>query len=159
VKPARYLMPQAVFVVTGAAGEKTAGMTACWVSRVSHRPPLFAVAIHHGSHTRDVVAAGGCFCIHILCRDQVDLARRFGSVSGQQVDKLAGIPWRRGESGAPVLEGVLAYLDCRVVHQFEVGDHTLFVGELVDEGVFREAEALLFRPEDYADIGQAGDEG
>jgi len=159
VKPARYLMPQAVFVVTGAAGEETAGMTACWVSRVSHRPPLFAVAIHHGSHTRGVVADGGCFCIHILCHNQVDLARRFGSVTGQQVDKLARIAWRRGESGAPVLEDVLGYLDCRVVDRFEVGDHTLFVGELVDEGVFRRTVPLLFRPEDYADIGQAGDEG
>lgn len=158
MKPARYLMPQAVFVVTGAAGEKTAGMTACWVTRVSHRPPLFAVAIHHGSHTRDVVAAGGCFCIHILRHDQVGLARRFGSVSGRETDKLAGIPWRRGKSGAPVVEGVLAYLDCRLVSQFEVGDHSVFVGHLVDEGVFADTQPLLFRPEDYADIGQAGDE-
>ncbi len=159
MKPARYLMPQAVFLVTGAAGDETGGMTACWVSRVSHRPPLFAVAIHHGSHTRDVVEVGRCFCIHILCRHQVELARRFGSVSGREVDKLATVAWRRGASGAPVVQDVLAYLDCRVVSQFEVGDHTLFVGELVEEGVFRETEPLLFRPEDYADIGQAGDEG
>lgn len=159
MKPARYLMPQAVFVITGAGKGTTAAMTACWVSRVSHRPPLFAVAIHHGSHTRDVVAGGRCFCIHILRSDQVELARRLGSVSGHEVDKLAGLAWRRGRSGAPVLEDVLAYLDCRVVEQFEVGDHSLFVGELVSEGVFREADPLYFRPEDYADIGQVGDEG
>lgn len=121
MKPARYLVPQAVFVITGAAEERTGGMTASWVTRVSHRPAMFGVAIHQGSHTGEVVKAGKCFCLHML-----------------------------GE--------VLAYLDCRVVQEIEVGDHTLFVGQMVDEGVFREGEPLRFCPSDYADIGQSGDE-
>ncbi len=158
LNPARHLMPQAVFVVTGAAGGVHAGMTACWVVRVSHRPPLYAVAIHHGSQTRDVVAEGKCFCIHILRADQVDLARRFGSVSGRDVDKFAGLAWRTGAGGAPVLQDAMAFLDCHVVSAGEVGDHTLFVGRLVDEGVLREAPALIFRPADFADIGQSGEE-
>jgi flavin reductase (DIM6/NTAB) family NADH-FMN oxidoreductase RutF len=151
-------MPQAVFVVTGAAGSVRAGMTACWVVRVSHRPPLYAVAIHHSSQTRDVVAEGNCFCIHILRADQVDLARRFGSVSGRDADKFAGLAWRPGASGAPILQDVMAFLDCQVVSANEVGDHSLFVGRLVEEGVLREAGALIFRPSDFADIGQSGEE-
>jgi len=156
--PARHLMPQAVFVVTGAAGSVKAGMTACWVVRVSHRPPLYAVAIHHGSQTRGVVAEGNCFCIHILRADQVDLARRFGAASGRDTDKFAGLAWRSGTSGAPVLQDVLAFLDCRVASVNEVGDHSLFIGRLVDEGVLGESSALVFRPADFADIGQSGEE-
>jgi len=158
LKPARHLMPQFVFVITGADGSRLAGMTACWVARISHRPVLYGVAIHHGSHTREVVHDGGCFCIHILGHDQVGLARRFGSVSGFAANKFEGVAWRRGTSGAPVLLDPPAYLDCRVVREVEAGDHTLFVGELVDEGVNRETEPLRHRPEDYADIGQSGEE-
>ncbi|MCL6450095.1 MAG: flavin reductase family protein [Acetobacteraceae bacterium] len=156
----RDLVSQGVFIVTSAAGSQTAGMTACWVTRLSCRPAWFGVAMHHGSHTREVVLAGGCFCLNIPASDQAGLARHFGRVSGRHTDKLRGLAWRPGPTGAPVLLEVAAYIDCRLVGQVEVGDHTLLIGELVEEGVLRKARPLPFRPRDYGQgRGGRGDRG
>ncbi|QJA06906.1 flavin reductase [Thermosulfurimonas marina] len=141
---------QGVYVITVRHGDKINGMTAAWVSQVSFRPRLLAVAIAPERYTYQLLKESGTFCINVLGEDQVDLARHFGFKSGRDTDKFAGIPYLNALKGSPVLKSAIAYFECDVVSTCEVGDHVLFVGEVGDHAVQVEgARPLIFRWDDY----------
>jgi len=117
------------------------GLTANAVASVSLQPPMVLVCVDRQSESHDAFAASRVFAVNILTQMQETLSRRFAKSS---TDKFAGIGSREGVSGAPILEGVLAYLECRLLHAFEAGDHTIFVGEVVDLATGAEEEPLLF---------------
>jgi flavin reductase (DIM6/NTAB) family NADH-FMN oxidoreductase RutF len=85
----------------------------------------------------------------VLQRGQLELARRFGTQSGRDSDKLAGLRWRAGRHGAPILEDALAYFDCELSDSMRSGDHELVVGRVVDGGIL----ARGGEPMAYADTG------
>ncbi len=136
------------FVVTTAANDGKNGMTAAWVTRVSHAPPLILVSVGKKRYTHELIVKGKRFCLNILAEGQLDVAKNFGFSSGRETDKFEGIPHRIGKSGCPVLEGVAGFLDCRLVSAHDAGDHTLFIGEVVDCG-FSGKKPILTRMEDY----------
>ncbi len=143
-------IPQGVFVITVRHGEKINGMTAAWVSQVSFRPRLLAVAIAPERYTYKLLKESGVFCVNVLGEDQIDLARHFGFKSGSEVDKFAGVPYLNALKGSPVLKSAIAYFECTVVSTCETGDHVLFVGEVGDYAVQVEgAKPLIFRWDDY----------
>ena len=86
------------------------------------------------------IVAAGAFCVNILAEHQEALCRTF-AVSGG--DKFAGVGWHPGTAGTPVLEGTLAWVECRLEAIYEAGDHELVVGKVLDLGV-REGAPLLF---------------
>ena len=74
------------------------------------------------------------------------LAKRFGYKSGRKIDKLAGLDCLTAGSGAPVLPQAFAYLDLKLVHTFAAGDHTLFVGEVVEAEILHpQSHPLIFK--------------
>ncbi len=137
-----------VYVVGANHGGRANALTCAWVTRVSHRPPLVAVAVGKTRFTHDLIAKSGSFSVNVLSEEQVELARHFGLKSGRDADKFDGIPYREAITGAPILEGVAAWLDCRLVGSYPAGDHTIFVGEVVDAdaGPF---PPLIYDPRDY----------
>jgi len=137
-----------VAVVTADAKGKRNGMTAAWFTRVSLKPALVMVAVGKSRFTHALIEEAESFCLNILAEDQVDLAKRFGLASGRKTDKLAGLRTSKAAAGSPVLEGVAAYMDCRLIGRFPAGDHTLFVGEVVDSGSTGKLP-LPCRAEDY----------
>ena len=137
-----------VYVVGARHADRTNALTCAWVMRVSHRPPLVAVAVGKTRFTHDLIAASGAFSVNVLAEGQVELARHFGLKSGRDGDKFAGIPYREGRTGSPILEGVAAWLDCRLVEGFPAGDHTIFVGEVIDAGM-GDRPPLVYDPRDY----------
>ncbi len=137
-----------VAVVTAGAKGRRNGMTAAWFTRVSHKPPLVMAAVGKSRFTHGLIEDAGCFCLNVLAEDQLELAKRFGYGSGRKADKLAGLPVSKAETGSPVLEGVAAYMDCRLAGMFPAGDHTLFVGEVVASGSSGR-RPLPCRAEDY----------
>ncbi|MFH0862257.1 MAG: flavin reductase family protein [Candidatus Altiarchaeota archaeon] len=138
-----------VCVVTVKAEGKINGMTAAWYTRVSFSPPLVMVSVAPKRFTHGLIKKAGSFCINILAEDQLPLAKAFGSSSGRTTDKFKGVKYKAGKTGSPILEDTAAYLDCRLAHSYEAGDHTLFVGEVVDAGA-SEKRPLPSRMEDYS---------
>jgi flavin reductase (DIM6/NTAB) family NADH-FMN oxidoreductase RutF len=139
-----------VYVVTTRVGEKINGMTAAWVSQVSLKPPLVMVSIAPPRYTYTLIKESGVFAINVLASDQVELAKRFGFKSGRKVDKCAGLDWIQAASGAPVLPQAHAYLDLKLVHTFPAGDHTLFVGEVVEAKILHpDSRPLVFKKSDF----------
>jgi flavin reductase (DIM6/NTAB) family NADH-FMN oxidoreductase RutF len=139
-----------IYVITTRVGEKINGMTAAWVSQVSLKPLLVMVSIAPSRHTHTMILESGAFAINVLTSDQVDLAKRFGFQSGRKIDKLAGLETFAAPSGAPLLPQAYAYLDLKLVHTFAAGDHTLFVGEVLEAKILHpESRPLIFKKSDF----------
>ncbi|GGR76290.1 MULTISPECIES: flavin reductase family protein [Streptomyces] len=116
-------------VVTAVAGGERAGCLVGFASQCSIRPPRFVVWLSKANHTYRVARAARHLAVHLLTRDQRDLAERFGGRTGDEVDKFEGLAWREGPAGAAVLDGVAAWFVGTVVHRVDGGDH---VGHVLD---------------------------
>jgi flavin reductase (DIM6/NTAB) family NADH-FMN oxidoreductase RutF len=138
-----------IAVVTAESGGKANGMTAAWFTRASFNPPLVVVSVGKTRHTWGLIRKSGSFCLNVLSEEQVPLARKFGFSSGRDSDKLEGVGWKALKTGSPVIDGAAAWLDCKLIHEYEAGDHTLFVGEVVDCGSSKK-KPLPSRMEDYS---------
>jgi flavin reductase (DIM6/NTAB) family NADH-FMN oxidoreductase RutF len=144
------LIPAPVCVVGIERDGVTGGMTAAWVTRVSHRPPLLIVAIGHQRYTHELFADGAEFTVSVLAEDQVAVGRLFGLHSRRDRDKWAEVDHVRLGGGAPALQRCAARLLCRVVARFATGDHDCFVGEVRGADVVDGPPALPMRGADYA---------
>jgi flavin reductase (DIM6/NTAB) family NADH-FMN oxidoreductase RutF len=138
-----------VYVVGVAEGERRNAFTASWLMQVSFDPLLLALSVNPGHASYPLLVAGGGFTVSVLSHDQLDLARHFGTRSGRETDKLAGISWRPGRTGAPILVGAVAYLECRLTSRIPAGDHEIAIARPIA------GEILLpgATPLTYADTG------
>jgi flavin reductase (DIM6/NTAB) family NADH-FMN oxidoreductase RutF len=121
-----------VYAVGVAEGAKRDAFTAAWVMQASFDPLLLALSINPGNASYPLLHNSGGFTVNVLKEGQLGMARRFGTRSGRDEDKLAGIPWRPGRSGAPILEAALAYFDCELAGRMRAGDHELVLGHVID---------------------------
>jgi flavin reductase (DIM6/NTAB) family NADH-FMN oxidoreductase RutF len=134
--------PSGVTIVTSRAGDQIHGMTVSAFSSVSLDPPLVLVCADLASNTHPVIREGGVFAVHILARGQEALSHRFAS-KADEWRRFEGIEWTTAETGAPILPGALAVLDCREVAAHPAGDHVIHVGE-VEHVRVAEGEPLLW---------------
>ena len=134
-----------VYVIGVAAGEQRDAFTAAWVMQTSFDPLLLSLSINPQNASYELLHAGGGFTVNVLKEGQLDLARRFGTRSGREADKLAGVRWRPGRIGAPILEEALAYFDCELAGRLRAGDHELVLGRVADGKILdRKAAPLTY---------------
>jgi flavin reductase (DIM6/NTAB) family NADH-FMN oxidoreductase RutF len=139
-----------VYVVTTRLEDVVNGMTASWVSQVSLKPLLVMVSIAPSRYSHRLIQESGIFAINVLDSTQADLGKRFGYKSGRQVDKFAGLQWTQAATGAPILPQAYAYLDLKLLDACAAGDHTLFLGEVVDAKLLHpQAQPLVFKKSDF----------
>jgi flavin reductase (DIM6/NTAB) family NADH-FMN oxidoreductase RutF len=120
-----------VAIVTSRAGDVVHGMTVSAFTEVSLTPPLVLVCADKVSNTHGVIARSGVFALNVLAHDQAALSKRFASKHEEQ-QRFVGLEYESGATGAPLLPGTVATLDCRVRAAHEAGDHVIYVGEVVD---------------------------
>jgi flavin reductase (DIM6/NTAB) family NADH-FMN oxidoreductase RutF len=137
-----------VTIITSAHEGEVRGMTANSVTSVSLEPLSVLVCINHEALTHRVVIESGVFCVNILSDGQEALSRGCARPDTPEAT-LQGVAYRTGTTGAPVLDGILAYMDCRVSATFEFGTHSIVIGEPVDLG-FHEGQPLAFYRGKYA---------
>lgn len=131
-----------VTIVTArSAGGARVGLTANSFNSVSLAPPLVLWSLARRSGTMPAFAQGSHYAINILSATQHALAERFAS---KAADRFAGVAWREGGSGAPVLEGAAAVFECFNRSRYEEGDHVIFVGEVERCSVNAGATPLIF---------------
>ena len=106
-----------------------AGLTANAFTSVSLDPPLVLVCVDRTSETHELIARTGAFAVNILAVGQEAVARRFADEDRER--RFDGITWREQVTGAPVFDGVLAWVDCRVHATADGGDHTIYIGEVL----------------------------
>ncbi|KQX10757.1 reductase [Streptomyces sp. Root431] len=120
----------------GPRGEDV-GMTATAFMSVSLDPPLVLVSLRNGSRMDDLLAEVPVWAVSVLSDGQRQVAGRF-AMKNRVSDRLlfADLPYTRGEeSGAPLLGGALAVLECRTESRVVAGDHTLVVGRVLAAGL------------------------
>lgn len=118
------------------------GMTVASFASLSLHPPLVLVCIEKSVKTHEAIATAGKFGVSILAKDQADLSNRFAS---RRDDKFEGVAIRSGELGVPLLDGAICTLECRLHATLPGGDHSIFVGEVVDAQTTEAAPLLYFR--------------
>ena len=131
-----------VTIVTGRdANGVRVGLTANSFNSVSLTPPLVLWSLSRQAGSLPAFTRGSHYAVHILAAGQRSLAERFAR---RDVDRFAGLDFREGAGGAPILQGVAAVFECFNRSQYEEGDHIIFVGE-VERCEWREgAQPLIF---------------
>ncbi len=145
--------PSGVVVVTVKAKSESRGMTAVSFSSVSLDPPLVSVAVAKNARTHQLLKTGGGFVVNILKDNQQHLAQHFAQgLSGD--DQFKSLAHHGGLVGAPILEGCLGYLECRLHSAMEAGDHTIFIGEVERAETGEEGLPLIYFGRDYRKLGE-----
>jgi flavin reductase (DIM6/NTAB) family NADH-FMN oxidoreductase RutF len=108
------------------------GLTVSSFTSVSLKPPLILICLGHEVTIIDLFRASRFFGINVLSHNQRELSERF---SRKNHDRFTGLEWQRGETGVPLLTGVLAAIECAVDQRVTAGDHDIFVGEMVSAQV------------------------
>jgi flavin reductase (DIM6/NTAB) family NADH-FMN oxidoreductase RutF len=135
--------PSGVAVVTVDREGERLGLTIGSLVSLSLDPPLVGASISRQAAMHELLRDAGGFALSLLAGDQEEVAQHFA----RGVPPFAhwhGIATREGAAGAPLLDGAIGWLECRVAEELPAGDHTLFVGEVLSVEAGRQAPALVY---------------
>ncbi|MGE3409575.1 MAG: flavin reductase family protein [Pirellulales bacterium] len=139
-----------VTVVTTVHDGELRGMTANAVASLSLDPPLILVAVARQAQMHAHLTASRFFAVNILDESQQELSQRFAKPGPKEFADLA---WRAGETGAPLFEQGLGWLDCELHSILPGGDHDIFVGQIV-AGDHRDGAPLLYFSGKYQKLAE-----
>lgn len=131
---ARLLEPGPVVLVTTLFRAQPNGMTAAWVTPLSLDPPRIGLAVHPSRLTHEFMSKGEYFALNILTIEHLTALHFCGTVSGREVDKFAHTRLHLTDAleiDVPVIEEAVAHIECGVVARLNLGDHDLFVGDVL----------------------------
>ncbi len=132
---------------SGGGGGAPVGMTCQSFMSVSLDPQLVVFSPAKTSRAWPLIQRSGAYCVNLLAADQVDLSNRMAS---RGVDKFADVSWSPSpETGSPLLDGIIGYVDCRIHTVHEAGDHLLVVGRVVDLATTDVPHGLTFHEGRY----------
>ncbi|HZS83922.1 MAG TPA: flavin reductase family protein [Stellaceae bacterium] len=135
-KTALRMIPYGIYVLTADDGKgNVAAATVNWVTQTAFAPPLLVVGVKTDSGAYQTVKAANVFALNMLGKDQKGLAFTFFKPAKLEDGKLSGQAFRKGATGAPLLNDAPAAVECRVKTIVEEGDHHIVVGEVVEAHV------------------------
>ena len=140
-----------VTIITVDEGGEVHGMTANAFTAVSLDPLLVLVCVDHRARTHAHLHARKRFGVNVLRNDQQRISEYFAQAEETKHAETVGARFDRTEKGTPVLQGALAYLECRLHTTQTAGDHTIFIAE-VEEVQVRDGEPLLYFRSEYRGI-------
>ncbi|MBC8353781.1 MAG: flavin reductase family protein [Planctomycetes bacterium] len=138
-----------VTVASTKVGDETWGMTANAVTSLSLDPPLVILCIQKEGQSRIKFEEGGCFALNILSADQQEISDRFAFKGPKDFSDLDATT---AKTGAPILNGTLGWVDCKLKEILPGGDHDIFIGEIVAGAAPEEGEPLLYYSGKYAKL-------
>ena len=145
-----WAMPYGLYVVGSRAGDRYNLMTLNWATQLSFEPKLVGIGVENQSLTHELIEKGRVFSLCLIDREDRAVVRKF--TKPVEVDTAArtanGFPFHEGRSGAPVLDQAVAHVDCELRRQVDVGDHTFFMGEVVDAAFHKPEDTPVLRMED-----------
>ena len=140
-KTALRMIPYGLYILTAEAGDgRVAASTVNWVTQVSFEPPLVVVGVKADSLTHGIIKETGAFALNILGKDQNSVAYTFFKPLEREGQTIGGEPFRTGQTGAPIFDNTPVFVECTLVETVEKGDHSIFVGDVVNAGVNRQPE-------------------
>ncbi len=128
-------IPNALALVGSRAGDERNAMTTSWITQLSMEPVLVGVGVDNEAVTHRLIRAGGCFTVNFWNAEDTRVFVKFSKPATDDGDALNGRAVRSATTGAPVFDEAIAWVDCEVRHELDLGSHTLFVGEIVDAAI------------------------
>jgi 3-hydroxy-9,10-secoandrosta-1,3,5(10)-triene-9,17-dione monooxygenase reductase component len=145
-----------VVIVTASGSEGPLGFTCQSFAALSLDPLLISFSPARTSRTWPRIREVGMFCVNVLAEEQDGLSAAFAR-SG--IDRFAGVRWRLGPGGGPVLDGVCAWMTCALQHEYDGGDHTIVVGRVTALAGTPSRAPLLFHRGRYGALSHVRDQG
>jgi 3-hydroxy-9,10-secoandrosta-1,3,5(10)-triene-9,17-dione monooxygenase reductase component len=130
-----------VTVITAVLDGEPIGFTCQSFASLSLDPPMVTFAPSRASTTWPKIRQAGIFCVNVLSDEHSELSNAFAR-SG--TDKFAGVRWRSSRRGAPVLDGVVASVDCRIWAEYDGGDHIIVAASVLDLAADSTRTPLVF---------------
>jgi|TARA_B100000315_G_C14143902_1_gene392582 flavin reductase (DIM6/NTAB) family NADH-FMN oxidoreductase RutF len=155
-KTALRMIPYGLYILMAESKDgKVAAATVNWVTQTSFAPPLVVVGVKADSLIHSVIQETKSFTLNVLGKDQQSLAFTFFKSVDREGQTIGGEPFYAGKTGSPILENTPAFIECSLMDTLEKGDHSIFVGEVVNAGVNKEIEG---RPDEVTlclkDLGE-----
>jgi flavin reductase (DIM6/NTAB) family NADH-FMN oxidoreductase RutF len=122
-----------VTVVTSRLGDAIHGCTANSFTSVSLTPPLVAISLAKATQTFQMIKRSHIFAVNILSEYQQDVAARFASHTRDALDRFKGELFHAETTGAPVMDNAIAFADCRLISESDVGLNVVMIG-MVEAG-------------------------
>ena len=142
-----------VSVVAAAHGGQRFGFMSTAVSCVDFDTPTLMITVNRSASSHDPIAASGAFSVNILADSQEEISVRFTGFRGHKGEaRFEGAQWTTLETGAPVLQGAVAAMDCRVTQSQVFGKQTLFFGQIVAAATDKRVTPLLYFGRGYAAV-------
>jgi flavin reductase (DIM6/NTAB) family NADH-FMN oxidoreductase RutF len=135
-KTAMRMIPYGLYVMASETSEgKTAAATVSWVTQASFEPPLITVGVKIDSGIYETAKNAGAFSLNFIGKNQSDIAYNFFKPGKNENGKLNGESYYAGLSGSPILNSAPASIECKLKEVVEIGDHSIFVGEVINAEV------------------------
>jgi flavin reductase (DIM6/NTAB) family NADH-FMN oxidoreductase RutF len=123
------LLDYPMFVVTTRSGDELAGCLVGFTSQTSINPPRFLAGLSKRNHTYRVAKGASHLAVHLIERQHCELARLFGSETGDHIDKFARCAWHPGPHDLPILDDAAGWFAGAVRNRYDLGDHVGFLLE------------------------------
>ncbi|MDT7891176.1 MAG: flavin reductase family protein [Thermoproteota archaeon] len=140
-----------VTIVAVNINSKPYGLTVNSFTSVSLEPPLILICIQKGKKAHDMISRAKFFSINILTSEQEHLSVRFADPKIEDI-RFEGVDYEIDEYGCPLIKNCLAYIICRKYKEYDGGDHTIFLGEIVEMIKGQEKLPLIFFKRNYYTI-------
>jgi len=142
-----------VTVVTSVLDGTWKGTTASSFTSVSAEPPLVLICLARKLYTREVLAQSGVFAVNILSDEQLEIGKLFAGMYPDIEDRFEGKDCFTAETGSPIIPDSLAWVDCEIVSTYEEGDHTIFVGKVLQSDI-QDGQPLLYHHRQWGEFSK-----
>jgi flavin reductase (DIM6/NTAB) family NADH-FMN oxidoreductase RutF len=148
------LFTYGLYAITARHGDEVSAMTVNWLTQSSFEPPMLALAVEAGSHSRQVIEAAGALAVNVFASGQRELAGQLGRTFAKHPEKVSAVGWKPGPAtGSPLLDAALGWVECRVRGSVPSGDHVVFVLEVIEAGLNREGAPLTLQETGFRYFG------
>jgi flavin reductase (DIM6/NTAB) family NADH-FMN oxidoreductase RutF len=146
--------PMLLVTTTAASGERS-GCLVGFSTQCSIDPPRFIVCLSDKNHTTRIASAADALAVHFPPADAVDLAKLFGSETGDDIDKFSRCRWHTGPLGLPIIDQCRRWFVGTILERHKLGDHVAFILEAVQACDQGDSETLTFNDVKQLDPGHA----
>jgi ferric-chelate reductase [NAD(P)H] len=135
-----------MYIIGARKGDRLNAQVANTLFQITSEPPTVAVSINKSNLTHDFIKESRAFSASIICEDTpLAFIGRFGFKSGRDTDKLAGIAYRIGETGSPIVtDNAASYLEVRIGQEVDMGTHTVFIGAVAAAEVLSDKPCMSY---------------
>lgn len=136
---------------TSLSQENLYGVTISSFSSLSLKPPMISFNLGKDSNIHDPLVNSKYFAVNILADDQIDISHKF---SKNFKNRWSGINYQEGKSGAPIIQGVKAYIECSLEAIYQGGDHSIITGKIIHLGSNKNLMPLIHFGGHYYKLGE-----